>query len=104
MAMEEARLRHAPVLAVGLWQEDFGFTPYDELDRLVAAWRQRYPDVQAYPVTTRSGLVRFLNDQDDPVGLLVIGPDDAGKVAQIVGPHSHAVMGHPECSVLIVRR
>ncbi|MET0473623.1 MAG: universal stress protein [Mycobacterium sp.] len=102
-AMEEARLRHAPVLAVGLWQEDFGFTPYDELDRLVQTWRQRYPDVHVYPVTTRSGLVTFLNDDDDPIGLVVVGADEAGQVAQIVGPHDHPIMGHPECSVLIVR-
>jgi nucleotide-binding universal stress UspA family protein len=31
-AMDEARLRHAPVLAVGVWQEDFGETGYDDLD------------------------------------------------------------------------
>ena len=34
-AMDEARLRNAPVLAVGVWEEDFGQTPYDELDRRI---------------------------------------------------------------------
>lgn len=102
-AMEEARLRNAPVLAIGLWQEDFGFTPYDELDRLVEAWRQRYPDVHVYPVTTRSGLVQFLNDDEEPLRLVVVGADEAGRVAQIIGPHSHPILEHPECSVLIVR-
>jgi nucleotide-binding universal stress UspA family protein len=103
-AMREARLRHAPVVAVGLWQEDFGFTPYDELDRLMDSWRQRYPDVRVYPVTTRSGLAAFLNEDDDePIGIVVIGPDEASRVAQIVGPHSHHILGHSECSVLVVR-
>ncbi|MDX1890765.1 universal stress protein [Mycolicibacterium sp. 050158] len=102
-AMDEARLRHAPLLAVGLWQEDFGFTPYDELDRAVESWRQRYPDVHVYPVTTRSGLVQFLNDDEEPIGMVVVGPEESRRVAQIVGPHSHPILGHPECSVLIVR-
>jgi nucleotide-binding universal stress UspA family protein len=102
-AMEEARLRHASVLAVGLWQEDFGGTPYDELDRMMEPWRQRYPDVDVQPVATRSGLVAFLNDEHDPVGLVVVGADEASEVAKLVGPHRHHVMGHPECSVLVVR-
>lgn len=102
-AMEEARLRHASLLAVGLWQEDFGDTPYDELDRMMEPWCQRYPDVDVYPVATRSGLVAFLNDEHDPVGLVVVGADDASQVAQLVGPHRHHIMGHPECSVLVVR-
>ncbi|MCW2515447.1 MAG: hypothetical protein JWR11_4489 [Mycobacterium sp.] len=102
-AMEEARLRHAPVLAVGLWQQDFGSTPYDELDRMMAAWRQRYPDVHVYPVTTQANLVQFLDGDTTTVAMVVVGADEAGRVAQIVGPHSHPIVGHPECSVLIVR-
>jgi nucleotide-binding universal stress UspA family protein len=102
-AMEEARLRNLPVLAIGLWQEDFGFTPYDQLDRLVQAWRQRYPDVDVHPVTTRSGLAHFLADEGAPIDLVVVGADEAGRVAQMIGPHDHPILGHPECSVLIVR-
>lgn len=102
-AMQEARLRHAPVLAIGVWQEDFGLTPYDELDRLLESWRQRFPDVSVHPVTTRSGLVQYLNQENDLVAMVVVGEDEAHRVAQIVGPHSHPIVGHPECSVLVVR-
>lgn len=103
-AMREARLRHVPVVAIGLWHEDFGNTPYDELDRLMDSWRQRYPDVRVYPVTTRSGLVQFLDDGVyEDIGMVVVGPDEAKRVAQIVGPHDHPILGHPECSVLVVR-
>lgn len=102
-AMQEARLRHVPVLAIGLWQEDFGFTPYDELDRLMESWRQRFPDVPVYPVTTRSDVVQFLSEDDEPVAMVVVGADEAKRVAQIVGPHDHPILGHPECSVLVVR-
>ena len=45
-AMNEARLRTAPVLAVGVWEEDFGETPYDELDRRIEKWEKHYPDVR----------------------------------------------------------
>lgn len=102
-AMEEARLRHVPLVAVGLWQEDFGFTPYDELDRLMETWRQRYPDVRVYPVTTRASLARFLNDDDEPIELVVVGADEVAHVAQIVGPHRHPILARREYSVLIVR-
>jgi nucleotide-binding universal stress UspA family protein len=103
-AMEEARLRRAPVLAIGLGTEDFGFIPYDELDRLVAEWRQRYPDVHVHPATIQSGLLQYLNGDEEPIDLVVVGADEAERVAQIVGPHSHPIVRHPDCSVLIVRR
>lgn len=103
-AMEEARLRRAPVLAIGLGTQDFDFIPYDELDRLVEAWRQRYPDVHVHPATIQSGLLQYLNDEEEPIDLVVVGADEAERVAQIVGPYSHPIARHPECSVLIVRR
>jgi nucleotide-binding universal stress UspA family protein len=102
--MEEARLRRTPVLAIGLETENFGFTPYDELDRLVEAWRQRYPDVHVHPATTQSGLVQYLNDDEEPIDLVVVGADEAERVVGLVGPHSHPIVRHPECSILIVRR
>lgn len=102
-AMQEARLRHIPLLAIGLWRKDFGAMPYDELDRLMGSWRQRFPDVRVYPVTTRSGLATFLAEDEEPVAMVVVGPDEAARVAQLVGPHSHPIVGRPECSVLVVR-
>jgi hypothetical protein len=41
-AVVEAQLRHAPVLALGEWRDDLGEMPYDELDRRVQFWIQRY--------------------------------------------------------------
>lgn len=102
-AMEEARLRKAPVLAVGVWQEELGETPYDELDRRVEKWKQRYPDVHVYPVAARVGVARFLADnKDKSVQLAVVGGAAADQVAHIVGPHSHPLVPHGECSVLVV--
>ena len=45
-AIKEAQLRHAPVLALGVWRQDLGEMPYDELDRRVHFWERRYPGVQ----------------------------------------------------------
>lgn len=102
-AMEEARLRSAPVLAVGVRQEDFDEPSPDELDRRLAKWRSRYPDVHVYPVATRSGVARFVADnKDESVQLAVVGRADAANVAQIVGPHSHPLVAHGDCSVLVV--
>ena len=47
-AMVEAQLRHAPVLALGVWRDDLGEMPHDELDRRVQFWIQRYPSVQIH--------------------------------------------------------
>ena len=102
-AMEEARLRKAPVLAVGVWQEDLDATPYDELDHRIEKWKQRYSDVHVYPVATRAGVAQFLADnKDESVQLAVVGGAEADQVAMIVGPHSHPVVPHGECSVLVM--
>lgn len=100
-AMAEAKLRRAPVLALG--QEHLGEAPRDGLDREVQKWRRRYPDVHVYPVTGRADVAHFLKANDERVQLAVVGGSDAGQLAEIVGPHGHPVFRHPESSVLIVR-
>jgi hypothetical protein len=103
-AMNEAQLLQAPILAVGVPDDDFGETPSDELDHHLEKWTQRYPDLHIYPVSTRASLAGFLaTNKDESVQLAVVGSVDAYNVAQIVGPHSHPILRHGECSVLIVR-
>lgn len=103
-AFAEARLRNAPLLAVGVWCADFGETTYDELDQRVAEWKERHPDVHVYPVSTRSDLARFLADNhDEAIQLAVVGGPEARQVARILGPHGHPVAPHGACSVLVAR-
>jgi nucleotide-binding universal stress UspA family protein len=102
-AIKEAQLRHLPVLAVGAWRQDLGEMPYDELDRRVAVWEERYPDVHFHVVATRSGTVDFLGASDRRIQLAVIGSDDIAEVTGLIGPQSHYFVGHAECSVLITR-
>ncbi len=101
-AMDEAQLRHAPVLAVGGWQNDLGEIRYDELDRRVQVWSRRYPDVRICPISTCASVAGFLADNDERVQLAVIGSSDAGQVVELIGPRAHPVLGHAECSALVV--
>ena len=103
-AMTEARLRHAPVLAVGVWDDDFGDTTYDELDQRVGEMTRSHPGVHVYPVATRSRVAGFLADNHgESIQLAVLGASAAGQVAQIIGPHSRPLIAHGECSVAVVR-
>ncbi|CAN5853020.1 universal stress protein [soil metagenome] len=103
-AMTEASLRHAPILAVGVWSADFGDTPYDELDRRVQVWRDRHAGVHIHPVaTTHATVARFLAENPcESVQLAVISSHNAHQVAHIVGPR-HPVVSHGNCSVVVVR-
>jgi nucleotide-binding universal stress UspA family protein len=103
-AVVEAQLRHAPVLALGVWRDDLGEMPHDELDRRVQFWNQRYPSVKIHAAATRTGIADFLDVMSDRrIQLAVIGSTDIDQVARLIGPHRHPILGHAECSVLIIR-
>lgn len=102
-ALREARLRHAPILAVGIRQRDFGDITYDEVDRRVAEWKQQYPDVHIRAVASAGGIGGFLAEYGhNSIQLAVVGRIDANTIAQIIGPHGHAVIRHSDCSLLVV--
>jgi nucleotide-binding universal stress UspA family protein len=94
-AIQEAKLRQAPVLALG---KDHS------LEGTVDTWKRRHPDVHIYPVSDEADVVHFLKKHDERVQLAVIGGSQSGELAQIVGPYGHhPVFHHTESSVLIVR-
>lgn len=101
--LNEARLRRAPVLAVGVGAEDLGEVSYDELDHHMEKWKLRYPDVHIHPVATRGSIGQFLaGHADESVQLAVLGESDVDQIAYLVWPQSHANAQHGERSVLIV--
>jgi nucleotide-binding universal stress UspA family protein len=103
LAMEEARLRNAPVLAVGVCKDGFGEMPHGELDRRIEKWKKQYPDVRVYPVSTPDSVAGFLcNHEDLSVQLAVVGGAEASDIAHIVGPHSHPILAHGNSSVLVI--
>lgn len=93
-AMDEAKLRQAPVLMLG---------KPDGLDDIVGQWNARYPDVHVYPVADGADVARFLKKHDEPVQLAVIGGSRAEEVMQIVGPYGHSPLRGTAASVLVVR-
>ncbi|KAA1250624.1 universal stress protein [Mycobacterium simiae] len=98
----EARLRGAPILAMGVWRWGLGEIPYEQLDRRLDRWVSRYRDIHVQPVAARHGAAEFLAGTEEPVQLAVVGGDVAGEVARIVGPvaaHLPRRAGH---SVLVV--
>jgi nucleotide-binding universal stress UspA family protein len=60
-AIKEARLRRAAVLPLGVWQQDLGEMPHDEVERRVRVWEQRYPGVQFHALATQTGIADFLD-------------------------------------------
>lgn len=98
-ALQEARLRRAPVLALGDGQVA-GST--EALKQQIRPWHERYPEVRVYPIANRADVAHFLKKHDEPVLLAVIGSTDADEVAQIVG-HGHSVLRHGATSALVVR-
>jgi nucleotide-binding universal stress UspA family protein len=102
-AIKEAQLRNAPLLALGVWRDDLGEMPCDELDRRVQGWERCYPMVHFHALATRTSIADFLEVSDSRIQLAVIAGRDADQVTSLVGPRSHPILGHAECSVLIVR-
>jgi nucleotide-binding universal stress UspA family protein len=102
LAMAEAQLRNAPILAVGVRRDGVGKIACDELDSRLDEWRQRYPGVNVYRVPADIHIDQFLVEyRRDTVQLAVVGAADAHLISQIVGPHRHSLVPHGEFSVLI---
>jgi|KBSSwiStaDraftv2_1062776.scaffolds.fasta_scaffold171712_3 nucleotide-binding universal stress UspA family protein len=92
-AVHRARHHHAPVLALGIKDEDLGPTPRDMLDRIVDRWRKEYPDVTWYPVATKSGLPHFLHDNPDLAVTVVVNSTANQDISSVVGtPREPVVM------------
>jgi nucleotide-binding universal stress UspA family protein len=87
-AMEEGRLRRAPVLLI---------------DTRLDSWIRRYPDVHVRTVAARRGGMRHDERLSDSIQLAVVGSADAEHVAQLVWPDYHPVLGDANHSVLLVR-
>jgi len=99
----EARLRQAPILAMGVWRWGLGEIPYRQLDHRLGAWVSQYREIHVMPAAARRGAAEFLRHTQESVQLAVVGSDDADKVARMVGPAGQHLSGRAGCSVLVVR-
>jgi nucleotide-binding universal stress UspA family protein len=87
-AMREGRLRHATVR---------------QIDRRCASWVRRYPDVHVETVATGCGGTSRPSRAQVLPQLAVVGKADGEKIADLVSPCCHPIVGYPDCSVLLVR-
>jgi Universal stress protein family len=99
----EARLRGAPILALGVWRWGLGEIPYHQLEHRLGRWVSEYRDVHVRPVAARGGAAEFLTNTQESVQLAVVDSSDADKVARMVGPITPH-FGHSGRSVLVVRK
>ena len=87
-AMEEGRLRRAPVLLI---------------DMRLDSWVRRYPDVHVHTVAACQNRLRHSGNHNDSIQLAVVGSADAARVARLVWPDYHPVLGDASRSLVVVR-
>ncbi|CAN5665406.1 universal stress protein [soil metagenome] len=101
--LNEARLRGAPVLAVGVGAEDLGETTYQELDRRIEKWTLRNPDIRIHGVASVGSIGQYLESHaSESVQLAVLGEGDVDQIAYLVWPHNLSATPRGERSILVV--
>ncbi len=115
-AMEEARLRSAPLRVLACWRThggeirgtqelaDANRQVRAELDRRLAHWRRSCPDLDVQAVAVHGSLVDYLTDNAGKVQLVVVGSRDHLTVQQLLAPTGNAVLRRLGCSLLIADR
>ena len=101
VALEEARLRNATLLALNVTSSRIRELAPEEVDRRLAEWLGRHPDVPAHVLMVPDDIPAFLAARDAPVQLTVSVAGDAA--ARLVGPYGRFVLRDTGCSVLLVR-
>jgi nucleotide-binding universal stress UspA family protein len=107
IAIEEARLSHAPLRAITCRQTE-GASAYDDsqvradLERRLTRWTRRYRDVRVEYEAVHGGVLDHVADNGRSVQLLVVSARDHGHLEQIVGPNGNAVLHNADCSLLVV--
>ncbi|SPM28384.1 universal stress protein [Mycobacterium terramassiliense] len=115
-AVEEARLRNAAIRAIICRRpapEDKGPASFGDaegdrraladLDRRLARWKRRYPELRVESLAVHGGLLGYLALRRS-VGLVVLGAGNREQVDELVGPSGSAVLRDADCSVLVVNQ
>jgi len=73
------------------------------LDRWLAGWKRRYPQLRIESVVVHGGIAEYLT-RHRSVGLVIVGAHDPQRVAELVGQVGSAILQEIDCSLLIVNR
>ena len=112
-ALDEARLRGAPLRVLTTWQSRFtdihdahavadgNRLAKAQLDRRLAQWKKRYPDLDVQAVAVHGNTLNYLAKNAESIQLVVVGRERTHGLSDIVGPPGHAALHDTDCSVLI---
>jgi nucleotide-binding universal stress UspA family protein len=104
VAFGEAALRNTGVIAVVEPSSTETAERDSLLDRTIANWSARHPNVPVQSWMAARSLDEFIASSEVPIQLAVVGPSDAHLLPRLVGPVtglSH--FAQAECSVIVVR-
>lgn len=101
--VDEARLRRVPLRILTSNHArssgaDDGRQVQAQLDRRLAQWVRRFPDVDIRSVAGHGGILDYLAAAPN-IQLVVVGSGDAGE---LLGPTGSAALRQADCSVLVV--
>ena len=74
------------------------------LERRLARWRRRHPDLRIDSVAVNGSILDYLARNQRSVQLVVAGSRASHHVDELTGPAGNAVLHRLGCSVLIVDR
>ncbi|BDY32296.1 MAG: universal stress protein [Mycolicibacterium mageritense] len=112
-AVEEARLRKLPLTVITTWQSRFtdvhdchavskgNRIAKARLDRHVAAWRRRNPDVSIQTKAVHGSTSQYLAANAESIQLLVVDKPLARGFNALMGRPGYAAVAEADCSVLI---
>jgi nucleotide-binding universal stress UspA family protein len=112
----EARLRNAPLRAVGLWQSrytdvhdshavgDGNRLVRAQLDRRLSHWKHRYPDLDARPVAIHGSPLSYLSTHAADIGVVVVGAPNSTGVGELLGPTGQTALNDTNCTIVVVDR
>jgi nucleotide-binding universal stress UspA family protein len=111
-AAEEARLRNAAIRAIicrrtapdvnGPADTEGDRRALADVDRRLARWKRRYPDLRVESVAVHGGLLEYLASNRGSVGLVIVGARNRQHLTELAGPAGSAVLEDADCSLLIV--
>ena len=107
-AMEEARLRNAPLRVVVCERADDPTVYHSarpapaDLDSRLARWRRRHPNLAVESTAVHGSLLDHLAHPHRSVQLVMIRSDDREHLNALIGPIGSAILQDAECSLLIV--
>jgi len=115
-AIDEARLRKAPLRVLGTWRPGFpdvrdthgaaagGRQAKATLERSLTRYRRLYPALDIRAVAVPGSAMNFLARHADSIQLIVLGHHPGNELSAFAGPRSYSMPNDLNCSVLISER